>query len=84
MALLSSIQMILPVPVICVLSLVLTFNLNRAIGFVLLAVVLVVLILAFFMIRAAPPSVPPASETVGPDEHRFPGKPHRRASGSCV
>ena len=55
MALLSSIQMILPVPVICVLSLVLTFNLNRAIGFVLLAVVLVVLILAFFMIRAASP-----------------------------
>ena len=53
MALLSSIQMILPVPVICVLSLVLTFNLNRAIGFVLLAVVLVVLILAFFMIRTA-------------------------------
>ena len=55
MALLSSIQMILPVPVICVLSLVLTFNLNRAIGFVLLAVVLVVLILAFFMIRSASP-----------------------------
>ena len=42
-------------PVICVLSLVLTFNLNRAIGFVLLAVVLVVLILAFFMIRSASP-----------------------------
>ena len=55
MALLSSIQMILPVPVICELSLVLTFNLNRAIGFVLLAVVLVVLILAFFMIRSASP-----------------------------
>ena len=55
MALTSAIQMILPVPVICVIALALCFHLNTRMGFILLAAVVVVLILAFFIMRSASP-----------------------------
>lgn len=51
----SFIQMVLPVPVICAIALALSFKLDVRTGFVLLAVVAIVLILAFFIMRSASP-----------------------------
>lgn len=51
----SCIQMILPVPVIFVIALALSFRLDVEMGFILLGVVLVVLIIAFIIIRSASP-----------------------------
>ena len=51
----SCIQMILPVPVIFVIALLLSFRLDVEMGFILLGVVLVVLILAFAIIKSASP-----------------------------
>ena len=51
----SCIQMILPVPVIFVIALILSFRLDVEMGFILLGVVLVVLILAFAIIKSASP-----------------------------
>lgn len=51
----SCIQMILPVPVIFVIALLLSFRLDVEMGFILLGVVLVVLILAFVIIKSASP-----------------------------
>lgn len=55
MALTSFIQMVLPVPVIIVLAVILTFNLDVQFGFVLLCTVAAVLILALFIMRSASP-----------------------------
>ena len=54
-ALTSTLQMVVPVPVICAVALVLTFRLDARMGFLLLAVVCVVLLIAFFIIRSASP-----------------------------
>ena len=51
----SCIQMILPVPVIFVIALTLSFSLDIEMGFILLGVVLAVLIIAFIIIRSASP-----------------------------
>lgn len=55
MALTSFIQMVLPVPVIIVLAVILTFNLDVQFGFVLLCAVAAVLILTLFIMRSASP-----------------------------
>lgn len=55
MAVVSCIQMILPVPAIVIIALALAFSLDAEMGLILLIVVLVVLILAFFLIRSAAP-----------------------------
>ena len=54
-ALTSTIQMIIPVPLVCILSLVLTFFLDVRLGGILLAVALVVLALAWVIMRSAAP-----------------------------
>lgn len=54
-ALTSTIQMVIPVPLICILSLILTFGLDIYMGLILLGVVFAVLILAFFIMRSASP-----------------------------
>ena len=54
-ALTCAVQMLLPVPVICTVALILTFRLDPAMGFLLLGVVCVVLVIAFFIIRSASP-----------------------------
>lgn len=54
-AFISFIQMVLPVPVIFALSLTLSFLLDAQMGFLLLAVVVLVFILAFFIMRSASP-----------------------------
>ena len=54
-ALTSFIQMVLPVPFISIVALVLSFGLDIEMGWVLLAVVAAVLILAFFIMRRAAP-----------------------------
>ena len=51
----SCIQMILPVPVIFVIALLLSFSLDAEMGFILLGVVAAVLLLAFIIIRSASP-----------------------------
>ena len=51
----SAMQMILPVPFIFVIALTMTFYLDVEMGFILLAVVTAVLILAFFILRSAAP-----------------------------
>lgn len=55
MAVVSCIQMILPVPAIVIIALALAFSLDVEMGLILLIVVLVVLVLAFFLIRSAAP-----------------------------
>ena len=55
MALTSTLQMVIPVPVICVLALALTFGLDTRMGLILLAVVAVVLLLAWGIMRSASP-----------------------------
>lgn len=55
MALTSTLQMVIPVPVICVLALALTFGLDARMGLILLAVVAVVLLLAWGIMRSASP-----------------------------
>ena len=54
-ALTSTLQMVIPVPIICVLSLALTFGLDAQMGLILLAVVAVVLLLAWRIMRSASP-----------------------------
>ena len=54
-ALTSTIQMVIPVPIICLLSIALTFGLDVRMGLILLAVVAVVLLLAFLIMRQASP-----------------------------
>ena len=54
-ALTSFIQMVLPVPVIFVVALALSFSLDIEMGFILLAVVAVVFVLALFIMRSASP-----------------------------
>lgn len=54
-ALTSTIQMVIPVPIICLLSIALTFGLDVRMGFILLAVAVVVLLLAFLIMRQASP-----------------------------
>ena len=51
----STVQMILPVPVICVVALILCFSLAVKMGVILLAVMVAVLIVAFFIMRSAAP-----------------------------
>ena len=54
-ALTSTLQMVIPVPIICVLALALTFGLDARMGLILLAVVAVVLLLAWGIMRSASP-----------------------------
>ena len=54
-ALTSTLQMVVPVPIICVLAMGLTFRLDPVMGGVLLAVVAAVLALAFLIMRSAAP-----------------------------
>lgn len=54
-AVVSCIQMLLPVPVIFALALILTFKMDIQLGLVLLAVIICVLILAFFIMKSAAP-----------------------------
>lgn len=54
-ALTSFMQMVLPVPIICAIALALSFRLDTGMGFILLAVVIAVMILAFFIMRSAAP-----------------------------
>ena len=54
-ALTSFIQMVLPVPIIFAVALALSFNLDIQMGFILLAVVIVVLMLAYFIMHSAAP-----------------------------
>ena len=55
MALTSTLQMVIPVPIICVLSLALTFGLDAQMGLILLVVVAAVLLLAWRIMRSASP-----------------------------
>ena len=54
-ALTSFIQMVLPVPVIFIVALALAFSLDIEMGFILLAVVAVVFVLALFIMKSASP-----------------------------
>ena len=54
-ALTSTIQMILPVPVICVVALILCFQLDVEMGFILLVCMAIVLLLAYGIMRSAAP-----------------------------
>ncbi len=54
-ALTSFIQMVLPVPAICVVALILSFRLDVEMGFILLGAVAVILLLGFFIMRSASP-----------------------------
>ena len=54
-ALTSFIQMVLPVPVIFIVALALAFSLDMELGFILLAVVAVVFVLALFIMKSASP-----------------------------
>ena len=54
-ALTSTIQMILPVPVICVVAIVLCFQLDVEMGLILLGCMVVVLLLAWGIMRSAAP-----------------------------
>ncbi len=54
-ALTSFIQMVLPVPVIFIVALALAFSLDVEMGFILLAVVAVVFVLALFIMKSASP-----------------------------
>lgn len=54
-ALQSTFQMILPVPVIFIVSLVLTFSKDWLMGLILLGVLLLISIIAFFIMRSASP-----------------------------
>ena len=55
MALTSAIQMILPVPIICIIALLLCFSLDTEMGFILLAVMIAVLLLAWGIMHSASP-----------------------------
>lgn len=54
-AVISFIQMVLPVPVVCAIALALTFLLDVQMGFILLAAVAEVIILALFIMKSASP-----------------------------
>ena len=54
-AMISTIQMVLPVPLVCILSLGLTYYLDMTMGLILLAVVVAVLLLAWRIMRSASP-----------------------------
>lgn len=54
-AFVSSIQMILPVPIICVLGIVMSFAIDRDMGFLLLGATVLVLVAALFIMRRATP-----------------------------
>lgn len=81
MALTSFIQMVLPVPVIIVLAVILTFNLDVQFGFVLLCAVAAVLICLVHHAQRIS-AVSKASEAVGPHEQDPAGKHHRCACGA--
>ena len=51
----SVFSLVLPVPAVCVVSLIMSFRLSTKIGFLLLAVVAAVLILAYFIMHSAAP-----------------------------
>ena len=54
-ALTSTLQMVIPVPIICLLAIALTFGLDVRMGFILLAVTAAVLLLALLIMRQASP-----------------------------
>lgn len=49
------IQMVLPVPIIFIVAIILTFNLDKLIGFILLGVLIVVILVALFIMKSASP-----------------------------
>ncbi len=51
----SILSMVLPVPMVCIVALILSFRLNTSVGFLLLIVVAFAMILAFFIMRSASP-----------------------------
>lgn len=51
----SMLSMVLPVPMICVVALILSFRLDTKIGLLLLAVIAAVLVLAWFIMHSAAP-----------------------------
>ncbi len=54
-ALMASIQIVLPVPIVFVISLILTFMKDWAMGLILLAVLVVITVVALFIMRSASP-----------------------------
>lgn len=54
-AILSTLSLVLPVPTICIIALILTFRLDSKIGFLLLAVIIMVLIVAYAIMHSAAP-----------------------------
>lgn len=54
-AFVSFIQMVVPVPIIFTIALILSFRLDIDMGFILLGAIVIVLILAFFIMRSAAP-----------------------------
>lgn len=55
MAVISFIQMALPVPIIFALSTVMTFQIDPLLGWILLGVVVIVMMIAFFIMKSATP-----------------------------
>lgn len=55
LAIKSMLSIIFPVPVICIVALILSFNLDTKIGFLLLTVIVSVLIFAYFIMHSATP-----------------------------
>lgn len=55
MAFINCVQMVLPVPIIFIVSIALTFNLDKLAGCILLAVLFVVLVVAFVITKRAAP-----------------------------
>lgn len=54
-AILNTLSLVLPVPAICIIALILAFRLDTKIGLLLLAVIAVVLVLAYFIMHSAAP-----------------------------
>lgn len=54
-AFISFVQMVVPVPVICIIALVLAFRLDTQIGLVLLIAVFIILFVAYLIIKSASP-----------------------------
>lgn len=55
MAFINFVQMVLPVPIIFVVALTLTFNLDKLVGFILLIVLIIVCIVAYIIMKMASP-----------------------------
>lgn len=83
-ALTSFIQMVLPVPVIFIIALALAFGLDTEMGFILLAVVAVVLVLAFFYHAKRIAVVSQTAKVAGQNERDTAGEYYRSQGCTCV